>query len=143
MLQDLGSKTLKTRNLASIAEGNPGGVLVCFWATWCPPCLEELPSLENLNRQLTARKNPNLPKLVLVSVDESPSDVLKLFSNLGFRPTFVSLWDKDAKFATKSGSNRFPETVWIAPDGTVRHKWLGPQDWLSEPVQKLLGAMVK
>ena len=68
----------ETVSLAALAAGRPGGLLVNFWATWCPPCLEELPSLETLHRQLESKNDPKLPRLVTLSVDEAPADVLRL-----------------------------------------------------------------
>ena len=130
----------ETVSLAALAAGRPGGLLVNFWATWCPPCLEELPSLETLHRQLESKNDPKLPRLVTLSVDEAPADVLRLFKTLTFAPSFRVLFDRDATFSTKVGSTRFPETYWVGPDGEVRYKWLGPQNWLSDAVQRRLAS---
>lgn len=124
--------------LAQLAAGQPGGLLINFWATWCPPCLEELPSLENLHRQLQAKNDPNLPKLVTLSVDDAPAEVLSLYKTLKFRPSFPVLHDKEAAFAESVGTTRFPETYWISSTGEVKYRWLGPQNWLSEAVQRQL-----
>jgi thiol-disulfide isomerase/thioredoxin len=126
--------------LATLAANNPGGLLINFWATWCPPCLEELPSLETLHRQLEAKNDPRLPKLVTLSVDEAPAEVLRLFKTLTFQPSFRVLFDRDAAFAGKVGTTRFPETYWVGSDGEVRYKWLGPQNWLSESIQRRLAS---
>ncbi len=125
-------------SLKELTQGHPGGVIVNFWATWCPPCIEELPSLEELDRQLKAKADPLLPKLVTVSVDAHAQEVAALYRTLPFRPGFLVLHDPDAAFAESLGSEKFPETYWIAPDGTVKYKWLGPQDWTAQSVLQVL-----
>ncbi len=123
--------------LADLAR-HPGGLIINFWATWCAPCIEELPSLEHLGRQLEARNDPNLPRLVTLSVDETVAEVIALQKTLSFKPSFPILYDPDAAFAESLGTSRFPETYWVGPDGKVRYKWLGPQDWLSDAVLRRL-----
>ncbi len=126
--------------LSELAAQHPGGLLVNFWATWCAPCIEELPSLEHLNRQLEAKKDPNLPRLITISVDEHVAEVLALQKTLPFQPSFWILHDPDAVFAESMGTSRFPETYWIGSDGKVRYKWLGPQDWVSDAVLRRLAS---
>jgi thiol-disulfide isomerase/thioredoxin len=120
--------------LKQFFSGPKGTLLVNFWATWCPPCVEELPSLEYLNRQLSAEKGPNRPRLVSISVDEGTAEILALFATLDFRPTFSVLHDPSGPFATEVGTVKFPETYWVDSEGKILYKWLGPQDWLSRDV---------
>lgn len=109
------------------------GVIINFWATWCPPCLEELPSLEMLERQLRKEKEI-LPRLVTVSVDESVGHIATLFQGLDFSPSFLILFDTDANLSRSVGTTKFPETYWVGKDGTILHKWIGPQNWLDAGV---------
>src|SRR6185295_7473850 len=51
--------TAKKVTLGELMKESKRSLLVNFWATWCPPCLEELPSLEILNRELNLKKNSN------------------------------------------------------------------------------------
>jgi len=126
-----------TISIRSLIGENPNGALICFWATWCPPCLEELPSLEYFGRQLNQAGNA-FPKLITVSVDESPNDVFSLYKTLDFTPTLVVLHDRAGEFSRSLGTTKFPETYWVDPSGTVLHKWIGPQNWLSQDIiQKL------
>ena len=115
--------------------------LVNFWATWCPPCLEELPSLESLHRQLLQRsKSGNFPmiSLITISVDDRLEDITKLERTLDFKPTFTVLYDKDGELARSLGTTKFPETYLINKSGKILYKWLGPQNWLSEDVLRQL-----
>jgi thiol-disulfide isomerase/thioredoxin len=132
----------KARTLREIIGKNPNGILICFWATWCPPCLDELPGLEYLNRELKGHEG-SLPSLVTISVDESPEDVTALYKTLDFKPSFLVMHDKQGVLARKVGTTKFPETYWVKPDGNILHKWIGPQNWLSQDVALQLKSLAK
>lgn len=125
---------LTPASLKELAQAAPNGILVNFWATWCPPCVEELPSLEHLNRQLGLPENVKLPRLVTVSVDDKPADIFALYKTLEFSPTFTVLYDAEGTLARSVGTTKFPETYWVNAEGKVLHKWVGPQDWLAPDV---------
>ena len=120
--------------LSALAKNHPGGLILNFWATWCPPCVEELPSLELLARQLDARKDSYLPQIVAISVDEKPQDVFGFFRTLDFHSSLQLVHDKDGMFARSIGTVRFPETYWVNPSGAVLYKWVGPQNWVSADI---------
>ncbi|MBI1861329.1 MAG: TlpA family protein disulfide reductase [Deltaproteobacteria bacterium] len=124
----------KATTLGEILKHSPA-TIVNFWATWCPPCLEEIPTLESLNRMA---KGAALPPIVTLSVDESANDVLGLFDTMKSRPNFSVLHDTDGLVARSFGTTKFPETYWINSDGVVIRRWVGPQDWLSADVIGLL-----
>ncbi len=128
----------KTTTLREILSQNPQGILVNFWATWCAPCLEEIPSLEYLARQLNQK--PGLPQLYAISEDESIAEVPKLFSTLEHSISFHSLHDPTGQLAHAMGTSKFPETYWLNSKGEVRYKWIGPQNWLSSEVLAILAA---
>jgi thiol-disulfide isomerase/thioredoxin len=125
-------------SLQAAASKYPAGLIVNFWATWCAPCIEELPALEALFRSLKEKNDPSLPGLVTLSVDEKASDVHRLFASLAFKPSFPVWHDVDGSFGESVGTTKFPETYWIGQDGKVKHKWLGPQNWLSDAVVRRL-----
>lgn len=106
-------------------------LLINFWATWCPPCLDEIPTLEYLGKQLALNPDKKTPRLVTISVDEDPKEVQKLFKTFEFSPLFLVLHDPDGDFATSLGTTKFPETFLIDRSGNVLKKWVGPQNWLS------------
>lgn len=108
-------------------------VLLNFWATWCPPCRAEMPSLERLGRILG---DENF-EILAVSVDEQWSDIDR-WKN---RPkSFVTiLLDEEGFVSTLYGVYRLPLTYLIDRDGTILKKYLGPREWDdSEVVQEIL-----
>lgn len=98
-------------------------VFVNFWATWCPPCRDEMPSMEMLNRRFG-----NQMKMVAISVDEDWKEVNRFFGEE--QPSFTVLWDKSKQVATRMyGTRKFPESFLISPEGNVVVKFVGPRDW--------------
>ena len=110
-------------------------VVLNFWATWCPPCVEEMPSLNALHAALAGKG-----VIVLgVSVDEDAA----AYEN--FRVThslrFPTHRDPSKQIAIRYGTNMYPETYIIGRDGRIARKIIGPQDWarpdLTEYLEKL------
>ncbi len=132
----LNGNKIPKRSLSDLPK-NEMGYIVHFWATWCPPCIEELPSIELMHRQFERMEKPH-PTLVTISVDEKSEEVTKFLKTLGSETTFTILFDPEAETAKALGTTRFPESYWIRPDGSVRHKWIGPQNWSSREVLSLL-----
>jgi peroxiredoxin len=106
-------------------------VLLSFWATWCPPCVDELPSMARLQARMKGQ--PDFA-LVTVSVDDSAKVVKKFFKRQGalFRPEAV-LMDPSRKVPASFGTVKFPETYLIDRTGTVRHRFINKRDWDSGP----------
>ena len=97
-------------------------VVLNFWATWCPPCVEETPSLIAMQHQLKDR-------VVLVAVstdtdDEAYQTFLKRNSI-----DFLTIRDGDNKSNRLYGTVMFPETYIIDSQGVVRRKFIGAVDW--------------
>ena len=97
-------------------------VFLNFWATWCPPCRDEMPSMEMLKRRLGDRI-----QMLAVSVDEDYREVNKFFGDTP--PSFQVLWDRRKTAAARYGTRKFPETYLINPEGKVVVKFTGPRDW--------------
>jgi peroxiredoxin len=104
-------------------------VLVNFWATWCVPCREEMPSIESLRRTLEGK-----PFAVLaVNVGES-ARVARSFGqklDLGF----ALLLDRDTRVAKAWSARVLPASYLIGPDGKIRYSYLGELDWSSAEVR--------
>lgn len=96
--------------------------LLNIWATWCPSCREEMPSLELLQQKFEGKLS-----IVALSVDDN-LDPVKEFIALN-HPSFQVYWDKEKISSQKLGINKYPETFLIAPDGTLIAQFSGARDW--------------
>lgn len=112
-------------------------VLVNFWATWCPPCREELPSLERLYRKL----RPQGLSLVAISVDERPEPVRALLRT--YEVSFPVALDRDARIPSLYGVTGYPETFVVDSTGTVIRHFIGPQEWDSEPILRFFEDLLR
>jgi peroxiredoxin len=108
----------------SLAEFRGKVVMVHFWATWCPPCVEEMPTLEQLSRLLRARDF----EILAVSVDEGGAGAVAAFMQRNGLSIPVLL-DPARSIAKLYGTFKFPETYVIDRQGVVRYKAIGPRDW--------------
>ncbi|UUX48173.1 TlpA family protein disulfide reductase [Nisaea acidiphila] len=109
-------------------------VLVNFWATWCPPCVKELPSLDRLNAEL-ADKNF---EVVLVSIDRGGARVFEPFlEKLGIRELRSSA-DSKAALMRAFKAPGLPTTYLIGPDGTIKGRLVGDAEWDSAAAKELI-----
>jgi peroxiredoxin len=100
-------------------------VLVNFWATWCSPCREEMPSLESLLRQMDS----NNLKMLALSVDDSWVQVNEFMHESGIAlPVYA---DFDKQIATRYGTLKFPETYVVDKKGKIVLKVIGAADWVA------------
>ena len=103
-------------NFSSLQEKK--AVYVHLWASWCAPCLNEIPELISY-----ARKNKSSVQFIVVSLDESAEALakfLKSFPELN-DPMFVQVWDKSMAISKKFNADRLPMTVFV-PQGTAQIK---------------------
>ncbi len=116
-------------------RGKP--VLVNFWATWCPPCREEMPSLTRLAQSF----DPQSFEVVTVSVDDGwePVDKFLASQKIASRKTpFRVALDEGAKISRTYGTTKFPESYLLDRDGKLRLKFVGPRNWMDPNVATLL-----
>jgi peroxiredoxin len=123
----------------SLSELRGKVVMVHFWATWCPPCVEELPTLVKLNRDLQGTDF----EMLAVSVDEGGAEAVSAFLARN-RLDLPVLLDPDRSAAKRYGTFKFPETYLVDRGGVVRHKVIGPADWADpEAVRFIRDLMAK
>jgi len=112
-------------------------VLVNFWATWCPPCLEEMPAMERLWRR---HKDAGFV-LLAVSLDSDPKKVPPFVSAHKF--TFPVAVDPKMTVAERYGVRALPSSFVIDRDGTVTGIALGPRTWDGAAAHGLVQAMLR
>lgn len=98
-------------------------VLVNFWATWCPPCVEEAPSLEKFAEQM--RREGVI--VIGVSVDQNDAQLAKFVAD--HHLTYPIARDPYQRLAHRYGTFQFPETYILDRDGRVADKVVGEWDW--------------
>jgi peroxiredoxin len=105
-------------------------VLLGFWASWCPSCREEMPSLEQFYREFGG------PDLVLLNVNIGESRE-KVAAFAGKRDlTFPLLLDTREKVRKLYGANLIPMFYLIDREGRIAARYLGLQDWSSDEVRQ-------
>jgi thiol-disulfide isomerase/thioredoxin len=113
-------------------------VLVHFWATWCPPCVDELPELDRFWQRY--RNNPSIA-LYSVSVDDSWEAIDAFRKEHPFDlPLFR---DPQSKTAHKFGTTKFPETYIADRNGKVLYHLANAIDWDSSQVTDNIDALLK
>ena len=118
------------QNAVDLAKLRGHVVVLNFWASWCPPCLEELPSLNAMQRQL-----PQI-NVVGVSIDQDKDAYASFLKR--HPTTFVTVDDTAQRANALYSSFRPPETYIIDKAGNIRRKFIGPQDWTSPEIVDFL-----
>jgi cytochrome c biogenesis protein CcmG/thiol:disulfide interchange protein DsbE len=113
-----GQKTVQLSQL----RGKP--VLLNFWATWCPPCVQEVPSLVALQSQVGDKVT-----ILAVSMDEDES-AYKAFAAKRM-PGLLTVRDADHKSSGMYGTFAYPESFLIDKDGKIQRKFIGAVEWTS------------
>jgi thiol-disulfide isomerase/thioredoxin len=119
-LQSLDGATLGSQQLAGKV------VLLNFWATWCGPCKEEMPSLARLQSQFDPRKL----RVVTVTTDIHPQGIKHFLDHLGI--TLPVLFDEDQELSRLFMVRGLPTTVLIDQDGHALGRAVGPRAWDSQ-----------
>ncbi len=113
-----------------------GRVLVLnFWATWCSPCVEEIPSLSQFQRQFA-----NSGVVVLaVSVDKNANKYKSFLDHV--KVSFATTRDPNADVSGAYGTFRFPES-YIIKDGVVVRKIANQADWTSDEMTQYIRGLL-
>ncbi len=113
-------------NQVSLSELRGKVVLVNFWATWCPPCTEEMPSMEELNKALA---NEDFVMLAINTEEKGRTVVPEFLKKTPY--SFPILYDDKGEVQKQYGVYKFPESFIINKEGVVDQKIIGPLHWSS------------
>lgn len=99
-------------------------VVLNFWATWCPPCVEEMPSLVALQSKPQVKDKV---QIFAVSLDQDESAYKKFLAE--YHIDILTVRDPSQESTKHYATTGFPETFIIDANGILRRKFIGPVDW--------------
>jgi peroxiredoxin len=112
-------------------------VVLDFWASWCPPCVEETPALIELQRRIADRGGMVLG----VSMDDDPNAYEAFLKEHGVNfPTYL---DSSKAIPATYGTSMYPEAYIIGRNGRIVRKVVGPQDWTSPDLLAAFDTLLK
>ena len=110
-------------------------VVLNFWATWCQPCVEEMPSLVQMQQRMGAKG----VTVLAVSVDVDESAYQRFLKN--HKIELLTVRDPDQKSNNLYGTSKFPESYIIDRSGVVRRKFFGAVDWTQPEIVDFLSKL--
>ena len=113
-------------------------IMLNLWATWCPPCLREIPSMESIFQDLKDKG------FVVLAVNqfETPDHVFAYMGQLSVYPTFPVLFDRDSKVSELYGVKGLPTTLLINKQGQVAYRALGGRDFDHPRVRAIVNQLL-
>lgn len=129
--------TLTSDSGRTVSLNNFGGkvLLLNFWASWCPPCVEETPSLSELAKEF----GPKGLVVLAVSVDEKENAYRAFLQR--FRPDFLTV--RDSKVHEEYGTFVYPESYIIGADGRVLRKVAEGADWMDPQMTQYISSLLQ
>ena len=110
-------------------------VVLNFWATWCAPCVEEVPSLVEMQRRMKAKG----VTVLAVSVDVDANAYQQFLRD--YKVNLLSVRDPSQKSNAVYGTFKFPETYIIDRNGVMRRKFIGAVDWTEPEITDFLSKL--
>ena len=111
-------------------------VVLDFWASWCPPCVEEAASLNALQQRISSQGGT----VIGISWDDDPAPYQKFLTE--HQVNFPTYRDDNRKVGTNYGTVMIPEAYLISRDGRIARKIVGQQDWTSPELTSALDALL-
>lgn len=130
-LQDTSGKVWKLSELKGQV------VFVNFWATWCPPCRQEMPSMQKLYEFMPEDSF----KMLAVLSNDDPALATAFAAKGGFE--FPILADPDSQVGGAYGLTGVPETYIVDKQGILRQKFIGPRNWNAPMAQQMMTSFIK
>ncbi|MDD2876891.1 MAG: TlpA disulfide reductase family protein [Acidiphilium sp.] len=120
--------------VVSLAQFRGKVVLVNFWATWCPPCRAEMPSIEHLYQALKGKGF----EVLALDQGETQSAVFASLGQISPTPSFPVLLDHDSKVAHAFHVAGIPTTFLVDKTGHIAYKAIGGRDYATPAMRKII-----
>jgi len=140
-LPDLKIPALNTESDFALTIDNSSTIVFNFWASWCAPCLEELPALlKAVEQQNQTKGSDRQTRLVLVNVDDDAAMGQRILARFDTeKPWLISGRDREKQLAKIFGTSQLPETyIFKSPDWKLKQKIAGSVAWENEPFYTML-----
>ncbi len=124
--------------MVSLSDYRGKVVLVNIWATWCPPCVEEMPSMEKLYQKLKGKDF----EILAVSIDSLGVKAVAPFMKK-HKLTFPALINSAGTLRTSYRTTGIPESFIINKDGILVEKIIGPRDWTRPAILSFLNNLIQ
>lgn len=132
-LQDMDEETVK------LSDYRGKVVLLNFWATWCPPCIREMPSMERLHQKVDADDF----KVIAINQMEDADEVFAFTGQLEIDPTFEILFDTTSSVSQDYAVRGLPTTYLIDKKGKIRYRAIGGREFDHAEVVKLIESLIE
>jgi thiol-disulfide isomerase/thioredoxin len=109
-------------------------IVVNFWAVWCPPCREEMPSLERLRRKLADKA----VAILAINQGEDAEEILSYLWGLDPVPEFPILLDSDMKVSSSWGVTGLPTTYIVDKKGNIVYRMIGGREFDHPEIVKVI-----
>lgn len=113
-------------------------VFINIWATWCPPCVEEMPSMQKLYKELEGKGF----EILAVSIDSLGLKVVAPFVKK-YKLTFPALLDPEGSIQDLYRTSGIPESFIIDKKGIIAKKVIGPLDWTRPEIKQIFQDLIQ
>ena len=113
-------------------------LLVNFWATWCPPCVEELPSIQNTRDYFSQDDF----EVIAVNAGESSDDIEQFLPTLPTALTFPIALDQRLTVYADWQVQPLPTTFLVDRKGRIRYQAIGPRDFSSDKIRSIIQQLI-
>jgi thiol-disulfide isomerase/thioredoxin len=121
-----------------LADYRGNWVLINFWATWCPPCRKEMPSLEQLYQAYRDRSF----RVLAVNQWEDVDHVFSYMGELNVFPTFPILFDPESRVSAEYGVRGLPTSFLVDPQGRIAYRAVGGREFDHPEVIRLIEGLL-
>lgn len=125
-------------NRHSLADYRGKVVLINFWGTWCPPCVEEMPSLERLYQRLSDKSF----MVLAINQWENTDHVFAFMGQIDVFPSFPILFDPDSEVSEAFGVKGLPTSFLLDRSGRVVYRAVGGRQFDHPDMVELIGALL-